>query len=53
MSIVDLNGHKDAVVSPQDRKLRQLFLTSKMPLEKSFSMPDMQTKRKKRERLIA
>ncbi|XP_044590115.1 NADPH oxidase 5 isoform X1 [Cotesia glomerata] len=50
---VDLNGHKDAVVSPQDRKLRQLFLTSKMPLEKSFSMPDMQTKRKKRERLIA
>ena len=39
--------------SPRDRKLHQLLLGSKMPLEKSFSMPDMQTKTKKRQRLMA
>ncbi|XP_063990833.1 NADPH oxidase 5 isoform X2 [Diachasmimorpha longicaudata] len=37
----------------RDRKLRQLLLGNKMPLEKSFSMPDMQTKHKKRERVRA
>ncbi|XP_012271496.1 NADPH oxidase 5 [Orussus abietinus] len=41
--------------TPRDRRLRQLLLIpgSKMPLEKSFSMPDMQTKNKRRERLMA
>ncbi|XP_015595407.1 NADPH oxidase 5 isoform X2 [Cephus cinctus] len=43
----------DVARTPRDKKLHQLLLGSKMPLEKSFSMPDMQTKNKKRERLIA
>lgn len=34
-------------------KLRQFLLTSKMPLEKSFSVPDMLTRNKNRQRLIA
>lgn len=34
-----------------DRRLDQLFLGSKIPLEKSRSMPDMQTRNKKKERL--
>ncbi|XP_043282159.1 NADPH oxidase 5 [Venturia canescens] len=37
----------------RDRKIHQLVDGQKMPLEKSFSMPDMQTKYKKRQRLIA
>ncbi|KAH0946780.1 hypothetical protein HN011_012237 [Eciton burchellii] len=37
----------------RDRRLHQLLLASKTPLEKSRSMPDMQTKSKKKERLKA
>ncbi|XP_011305289.1 NADPH oxidase 5 [Fopius arisanus] len=44
---------QDARTFTRDRKLRQLLLGRKMPLEKSFSMPDMQTKHKKRERVKA
>ncbi|XP_044737262.1 NADPH oxidase 5-like [Chrysoperla carnea] len=36
-----------------DKTLRMLLLSQKVPLEKSLSMPDMQTKAKKRERLLA
>ncbi|KAK0086854.1 hypothetical protein PV325_002416 [Microctonus aethiopoides] len=38
--------------SPREKQLGQLLFSNKMPLEKSFSMPDIQTKRKKRERLM-
>ncbi|KAK2589308.1 hypothetical protein KPH14_007859 [Odynerus spinipes] len=37
----------------REPKLRQFLLTSKMPLEKSFSVPDMLTKNKNKQRLIA
>ncbi|KAG7209856.1 hypothetical protein KM043_011459 [Ampulex compressa] len=37
----------------KERKLHQLLLRTKMPLEKSFSMPDMQPRSKKKERLMA
>ncbi|KAL6262435.1 hypothetical protein P5V15_007520 [Pogonomyrmex californicus] len=37
----------------KDRRLHQLLLGHKIPLEKSHSMPDMQTKSKKKERLRA
>ncbi|KAF5271691.1 hypothetical protein FQA39_LY08014 [Lamprigera yunnana] len=36
-----------------DKRLHRLLLSTKVPLEKSLSMPDMQTKAKKRERLRA
>ncbi|XP_067002096.2 NADPH oxidase 5 [Anabrus simplex] len=36
-----------------ERKLHMLLLTKKRPLSKSLSMPDMQTRLKKRERLLA
>ncbi|KAK4885210.1 hypothetical protein RN001_001481 [Aquatica leii] len=36
-----------------DKKLHRLLMSTKVPLEKSLSMPDMQTKAKKRERLRA
>ncbi|KAF5289871.1 hypothetical protein FQR65_LT02005, partial [Abscondita terminalis] len=36
-----------------DKKLHRLLMSTKVPLEKSLSMPDMQTKAKKRERLKA
>ncbi|CAH0550474.1 unnamed protein product [Brassicogethes aeneus] len=35
-----------------DRNLQKLLFSDKAPLEKSLSMPDMQTKFKKRERLL-
>ncbi|XP_044264795.1 NADPH oxidase 5 isoform X3 [Tribolium madens] len=35
-----------------DKKLHRLLFTEKAPLEKSLSMPDIQTKAKKRERLL-
>lgn len=35
-----------------ERRLHRLLFTNKAPLEKSLSMPDMQTKAKKRERLL-
>ncbi|XP_017779285.1 PREDICTED: NADPH oxidase 5 [Nicrophorus vespilloides] len=35
-----------------EKKLHKLLFTNKAPLEKSLSMPDMQTKAKKRERLL-
>lgn len=37
----------------QNKNLRRLMLTSKTPLSKSLSMPDMDNKVKKRERLLA
>ncbi|KAI4484346.1 hypothetical protein M0802_013141 [Mischocyttarus mexicanus] len=37
----------------KDPKLRQFLLASKIPLEKSFSVPDMQTRYKNKQRLIA
>lgn len=37
----------------RDSRRHRLFLDSKMPLEKSYSMPDMQTRSKKKERLRA
>lgn len=36
-----------------DKKLHKLLFSTKVPLEKSLSMPDMQTKAKRRERLLA
>lgn len=35
-----------------DKKLHRLLFADKAPLEKSLSMPDIQTKAKKRERLL-
>ncbi|KAG5324396.1 NOX5 oxidase, partial [Acromyrmex heyeri] len=37
----------------RDKRLHQFFLGTKIPLEKSHSMPDMQIKNKKKERLTA
>ncbi|XP_018375602.1 PREDICTED: NADPH oxidase 5 [Trachymyrmex cornetzi] len=37
----------------RDKRLHQFFLGTKIPLEKSYSMPDMQIKSKKKERLRA
>ncbi|XP_046833687.1 NADPH oxidase 5 [Vespa crabro] len=37
----------------KEPKLRQFLLASKIPLEKSFSVPDMQTRYKNKQRLIA
>ncbi|XP_018347473.1 PREDICTED: NADPH oxidase 5 [Trachymyrmex septentrionalis] len=37
----------------RDKRLHQFFLDTKIPLEKSHSMPDMQIKSKKKERLRA
>ncbi|XP_018404285.1 PREDICTED: NADPH oxidase 5 [Cyphomyrmex costatus] len=37
----------------RDKKLHQFFLSTKIPLKKSHSMPDMQIKSKKKERLRA
>lgn len=36
-----------------EKRLHMLLLAKKQPLEKSQSMPDMQTRLKKRERLLA
>jgi hypothetical protein len=36
-----------------DKTLRMLLMTRKSPLSKSLSMPDMETRVKKRERLMA
>ncbi|KAJ8928441.1 hypothetical protein NQ314_019030, partial [Rhamnusium bicolor] len=41
------------MLSPENKFHRLIFTATKAPLEKSLSMPDMQTKRKKRERLLA
>lgn len=53
MAFFSVPNSQDLGRSPRDRKLRQLLLGNKIPLEKSFSMPDMQTKYKKRQRLMA
>lgn len=45
------NKDSRSMVAGRDRRLHQLLLGSKLPLEKSHSMPDMQTKKKKKERL--
>ncbi|XP_011699769.1 PREDICTED: NADPH oxidase 5 [Wasmannia auropunctata] len=49
----ELNKEWTDVSTRRDRRLHQLFVGSKMPLEKSRSMPDMQIKSKKKERLRA
>lgn len=45
------NGHSNKA-TPDKNLQKLLFTGSKAPLEKSLSMPDMQTKAKKRERLL-
>lgn len=49
----EINKEWTDMSTRRDRKLHQLFLDSKIPLEKSHSMPDMQIKNKKKERLRA
>lgn len=51
----ELNGtNGNARSTPlRNQRLQQLLLGNKNPLEKSLSMPDMQTKDKKKERLLA
>lgn len=46
-------GTPKVIRMTKEPKLRQFLLTSKMPLEKSFSVPDMQTRYKNKQRLIA
>ncbi|XP_076282347.1 NADPH oxidase isoform X2 [Lasioglossum baleicum] len=46
------NGTPDSSKMSKEGRLHRLLLHSKMPLEKSFSVPDMQTRRKKRDRLM-
>jgi len=48
----ELNKEWTDVFAKRDRRLNE-FLSSKQPLEKSHSMPDMQIKSKKKERLRA
>lgn len=43
---------KQRKLSPDKKLQKLLFANSKAPLEKSLSMPDIQTKAKKRERLL-
>ncbi|CAG9835415.1 unnamed protein product, partial [Diabrotica balteata] len=50
-STADLPNSRPRKLSPENRLHRFLF-TNKAPLEKSLSMPDMQTKAKRRERLM-
>lgn len=50
---MELNKGWTDMSARRDRRLHRLLLDSKMPLEKSRSMPDMQTKNKKKERLRA
>lgn len=50
---LELNKGWTDMSARRDRRLHQLLLGSKMPLEKSRSMPDIQTKNKKKERLRA
>ncbi|XP_032676109.1 NADPH oxidase 5 [Odontomachus brunneus] len=45
------NQDSRSMIPGRERRLHQLLLGSKLPLEKSHSMPDMQTKKKKKERL--
>jgi len=49
----ELNKEWTDVFAKRDRRFHELFLSSKLPLEKSHSMPDMQIKSKKKERLRA
>ncbi|XP_012231474.2 NADPH oxidase 5 [Linepithema humile] len=51
--VLELNKGWTGTSARKDKRLHQLLLDSKMPLEKSHSMPDMQTKKKKKERLRA
>ncbi|XP_015430140.1 PREDICTED: NADPH oxidase 5 [Dufourea novaeangliae] len=53
---VTLSPHSTSTDSSKvskEGKLHRLLLGSKIPLEKSFSVPDMQTRRNKRDRLMA
>jgi len=45
----ELNKEWTDVFAKRDRRLHE-FLSNKLPLEKSHSMPDMQIKSKKKER---
>lgn len=52
------NGNYDFQATPKrkmtpDKKLNKLLFKNKAPLEKSLSMPDMDNRVKKRERLMA
>lgn len=49
----NINSVAESNKFSKERKLHRLLLGKKMPLEKSFSVPDMQTRKKKGERLIA
>lgn len=40
------------ISTSQEKRLHMLLFNQKVPLEKSLSMPDIQTKAKKRERLL-
>ena len=46
------NGVADSNKVSKERRYHSIFMRSKMPLEKSFSVPDMQIRRKKRDRLM-
>ncbi|XP_076666481.1 NADPH oxidase isoform X2 [Andrena cerasifolii] len=54
--IIQLSHYTNGVAASNkvsnERRYHSIFMGSKMPLEKSFSVPDMQTKRKKRDRLM-
>ncbi|KAJ8958730.1 hypothetical protein NQ318_016458 [Aromia moschata] len=50
-STSDLPNSRPTKLTP-DRKLHRLLFMEKAPLAKSLSMPDMQTKAKKRERMM-
>ncbi|XP_054001434.1 NADPH oxidase 5 isoform X1 [Hylaeus anthracinus] len=52
-STQNINGVGDNNKVPKDRKLHSLLLGSKIRLEKSISVPDIQTRKKKKERLLA
>lgn len=49
---VDLITYNTKNKKIPEHKLHRLIFTNKAPLEKSLSMPDIQTKAKKRERLL-
>lgn len=50
---LDVSGLPGVRRGPQSKNLRMYLLSSKTPLSKSLSMPDMDNRIKKRERLLA
>lgn len=49
----DVGDAKQLPRKNHNAQLHRIVVSNKLPLEKSFSMPDMQTKKKRRERLLA